>query len=264
VEIQIEKHTSTVNTTYAKGRAIEYIVLHYTAGTQSKSGAAANTAAYFGGGNAGGSADFIVDDATIVQYNGDIKNRYCWAVGGSKYTNPTTAQGGTFYNKCTNKNSISVEMCSRKSNTSTLNSTDSDWYLTDATVDNAVKLVKHLMSEYSVPIERVIMHHHVTGKVCPNPWCLNSSRLTAWSNFKNRLEEVDDMTEAQVRTIAKAVVNENAEKVYNSLSEVPDWGKATVEKLINKGALQGTDNGLNLNYTLLRLFVVNDRIGLYD
>lgn len=52
---------------------------------------------------------------------------------------------------------------------------------------------------------------------------------------------------------------------YNSLEEIPEWGKTTVEKLINKGALKGDENGnLNITEEMLRTFVIHDRLGIYD
>lgn len=185
--MNIIKNTGTVNTSHKANRSIKYIVLHYTAGTRSTKGSASSVANYFKSGNAGGSADFIVDDETMVQYNPDIKNRYCWAVGGNKYSKMSTSVGGKYYNMCTNMNSISIEMCSNKTNKSILGASDTDWYLTDKTVDNAVELTKYLMKTYKVSASNVIMHHQVTGKVCPNPWCVNESRLSQWQGFKNRL-----------------------------------------------------------------------------
>lgn len=55
------------------------------------------------------------------------------------------------------------------------------------------------------------------------------------------------------------------EKIYNWTVEVPDWAKSTVQKLLDKGYLIGNDKGeLGLNDTALKIFVVNDRAGLYD
>lgn len=52
---------------------------------------------------------------------------------------------------------------------------------------------------------------------------------------------------------------------YNTLEEVPEWGKATIEKLMNLGVLKGNENGeLNLSYDFLRTLVIHDRLGLYD
>lgn len=51
---------------------------------------------------------------------------------------------------------------------------------------------------------------------------------------------------------------------YQNLEDVPDWGQATVEKLLEKGYLNGEDDGLNLEHNMLRVLVINDRAGLYD
>ena len=46
---------------------------------------------------------------------------------------------------------------------------------------------------------------------------------------------------------------------------MPDWAKPTVTKLMNKGILQGDEEGkLNLDENMLRMLVINDRAGLYD
>ena len=99
----------------------------------------------------------------------------------------------------------------------------------------------------------------MTHKQCPEPWVRNP-RL--WEKFKTMLtEEVEDMTEAQTRAIAKQEIAnaENAKKVYNTVDAVPAWGKATVQKLVNKGFLQGDDKGkLALTTDLLRLLVIKD------
>ncbi|MCD8089734.1 MAG: N-acetylmuramoyl-L-alanine amidase [Clostridiales bacterium] len=197
--IDISERKSTVNTSERKNRTIKYIVIHYTAGTTSKSGAARNVASYFMSGSAGGSADYIVDDENIVLYNPDIENRYCWAVGGSKYASTTTAEGGKYYGVCTNLNSINVEICSNKTNVSSLSAYDTDWYFTEATVSKALELTKYLMEKHDISAENVIMHHHVTGKICPNPWCVNEERLSQWESFKSKLsenKEDEEMVEA--------------------------------------------------------------------
>lgn len=185
--MEIVQITNIANTDQYFNRPIKYIAIHYTAGVQSNPGTAASVATnMFANPNQKASADFIVDDATIVQYNPDIRNRYTWAVGGEVW-NPTTSVAATYYGICKNSNSISIEMCSSKTNTSSLSAFDDDWYFTPAVVNNTVQLTRYLMQEYKIPIENVITHHHVTGKVCPNPWCLNESRLDGWYGFKSKL-----------------------------------------------------------------------------
>lgn len=54
-------------------------------------------------------------------------------------------------------------------------------------------------------------------------------------------------------------------KIYKTLNDIPNWGKPTVEKLLNKKAIQGDENGnLNITNDLLRTLVIHDRLGLYD
>lgn len=93
MQINIVKKTSTHNTTSRPNRDLKWIVIHYTAGTQSKPGAAANTASYFATTTVQASSDFIVDDATIVQYNPDIRNRNTWHCGGGKQS----SYGAAYY-----------------------------------------------------------------------------------------------------------------------------------------------------------------------
>ena len=53
--------------------------------------------------------------------------------------------------------------------------------------------------------------------------------------------------------------------IYKTLKDIPDWGKSTVEKLVNKNVLKGDENGnLNITNDLLRTLVIHDRLGLYD
>ena len=231
---------------YRKGRefAINWICLHFTSGNGDT---AQNNADYFareGGLNA--SAHYFVDTERIVQSvkDGDT----AWHCGRER--------GGSYYNDCRNANSIGIEMCSIIRN--------GVYVIPEATMKNAAKLTRELMAKYHIPVSRVCRHYDVTHKDCPEPWVRNP-RL--WEKFKTMLtEEVEDMTEQQTRNIAKQEISkaESAKKVYNSVSECPEWAKDTVQKLVNKGFLQGDDKGkLALSTDLLRLLVINDRAHLY-
>ena len=196
--INIKPCYSTTSLTYAPKRTIKYIALHYTAGTTSKAGTALGTAKWFANGGSPSnpaSSDFLVDDRDVVQYNKDIENYYAWCVGGTKYTNPTTSLGASLYGIATNKNTISIEICSNKKNTKSLNANDKDWYFTDAELDNTRELVKYLMKKYNIPIERVIMHHTVTGKLCPAMWTHNETELKGYYDF---LKSIDNTVESTI------------------------------------------------------------------
>lgn len=189
--MNIKPYYSITSLTYAPNRSIEYMALHYTAGTTSKAGTALGVAKWFAsGGNPSNpaSSDFIVDDRDIVQYNNDIENRYAWCVGGTKYS-PTTSLGASLYGKATNKNTINIEICSNKVNKKSLLASDTDWYFTKAELDNTRELVKYLMEKYNIPIERVIMHHCVTGKPCPAMWTHNEAELKGYYDFLRSIDK---------------------------------------------------------------------------
>ena len=232
---------------YHKGRefAINWICLHFTSGNGDT---AQNNADYFareGGLNA--SAHYFVDTERIVQSvkDGDT----AWHCGRER--------GGSYYNDCRNANSIGIEMCSIIRN--------GVYVIPEETMKRAAKLTRELMAKYHVPVSRVCRHYDVTHKQCPEPWVRNPQ---LWQKFKNMLteKEVEDMTEQQARNIAKQEIAnaEKAKKIYDTVDAVPAWGKATVQKLVNKGFLQGDDQGkLALTTDLLRLLVINDRAHLY-
>ena len=88
--------------------------------------------------------------------------------------------------------------------------------------------------------ENVIRHYDVTGKICPRPF-VEDEKL--WLDFKDRLE-VEEV------------------KRYNTIDEVPEWGKATIQLMINKGVFADIKN-LNLSEDMIRMFVFNNRMVIY-
>lgn len=56
---------------------------------------------------------------------------------------------------------------------------------------------------------------------------------------------------------------EEIEMRYNTITEIPEWGKPTIQKLIDRGALKGTGTGFDISADMLRMFVINDRMGIY-
>ncbi|MBQ9349338.1 MAG: N-acetylmuramoyl-L-alanine amidase [Oscillibacter sp.] len=194
--------SNTHNTTLSRRRLLKWIVIHFTAGVHSRPGAAANVAAWFKNPSCAASADFICDDATSVQYNPDIRNRYSWAVGGSLYKN---SKGGSLYGTVTNRNSISVEVCSTSATGKVLAPNASGWSFTDAVIDQAVELTRYLMAEYGIDTDHVIRHYDVTGKWCPGiiGWNKESGSEAAWQKFKARLANSTQPAAVSVSPVAK-------------------------------------------------------------
>lgn len=199
VECNIIKSPLNVHVTKSPNRDIKYIVIHYTAGASSSTGRAAACKSVFEQRSA--SADFVVDDTQIIQFNPDLKNYYCWAVGDKK--NPYSG-GGSFSDKASNKNTINIEMCSTLTKgTSAAVANHDGWYFTNAVISNTVKLTKMLMQKFNIPVDNVIRHYDVTGKLCPGivGWnravlydsksgkCINTSNNDSqWQNFKSKLK----------------------------------------------------------------------------
>lgn len=184
--------------TRTPNRTIKYIAIHYTAGASSAPGRAINMKNSWEK-TRRASADFGVDDRDMVQFNPDLKNYKCWSVGDKK--NPYGG-GGRLYGIATNGNTISIEICSNlKKGASASKTNHEGWYYTDAALNNAVKLVKILMKKFNIPLERVVRHYDISGKICPGIIGWNDGDINdingnktnkknnsdKWKEFKKRL-----------------------------------------------------------------------------
>lgn len=180
-------------------RTPEYLAIHFTAGSNSTPGRAQSVYNTFVSRSA--SADFAVDDRDMVQFNPDIDNYYCWAVGDAKNK---YSKGGKLYGKATNKNCISIEICSTCTPATTKAVSTANhpgWTFTEAALTNVVKLAKIIMQKYHIPLERVVRHYDISGKLCPGliGWndeaiygtdgekTKNVSTSAAWEAFKAKL-----------------------------------------------------------------------------
>lgn len=227
---------------YRKGREfpVHWIVLHFTA---NNGDTAKNNADYFANNaNLRASAHYFVDPNEIYQSVKDSDT--AWHCGKER--------GGSYFNDCRNANSIGIEMCSVIRN--------GVYVIPEETVRNAAELVRYLMARHHVPVLRVCRHYDVTHKECPEPWVRNPKQ---WEKFLEMLE-AEDMTEAQTRKIAQEEIKKANAKVYNRVQDCPAWAQNTVQRLVNKGFLQGDENGkLGLTEDLMRVLVINDRAHLY-
>ena len=212
MSISITKQTSYSNTSAYSNRPLKYIVIHYTAGTTSRTGVAYNTAVMFSNPSIYASADFIVDDTTIVQFNPDLNNRYCWHCGDAKNYN----KGGSYYGACQNYNSIGIEVCSSNKTGQMTAANDSNYYFTEAVVNKALELTQYLMKTYNIPASNVIRHYDVTGKYCPGirGWNEDSGDASAWKSFKSRLANSTVSTTNTSKTTTTTVTTTSTDSLY--------------------------------------------------
>lgn len=245
--MNITEQTSYNNTTSYYNRPLDYIVVHYTAGTTSRTGSAYNTAVMFSNPSIYASADFIVDDTTAVQFNPDIRNVYCWHCGDNKNYN----KGASLYGKCQNYNSIGIEVCSSNKTGQMTQANDNNYYFTDAVVNKTVELVKYLMQTYNIPASRVIRHYDVTGKYCPGikGWNEDSGDTSKWNAFKAKISSTTSTTntttssktttkttQTSTSTIkAGSAVRLSDSATYYDGKTIPSWvkGKTWIVKSIN-------------------------------
>ena len=218
-------HTSN----YTKGRKqlIKYIVVHYTA---NDGDTARNNGNYFSQPNRNASAHYFVDENEIIQSVKDTDT--AWHCGAKSYK----------HELCRNDNSIGIEICSEKDE-------QGKYYINESTQNNTIELIKQLMQKYDISIENVLRHYDITGKLCPEPFVRNQVQ---WLDFKQKLIEKEG---------AQTIM------IYNYVDDnMPDWAKPTIIKMIQKGHLHGVNERgeLNLTYDMLRIFVTNDKAGVYD
>lgn len=144
-----------------------YIVIHYSAGDKDT---ADNNTTYFAREKTGTSANVFIDD------NGD---RMSVPLDATAYHCGVDYSGGKapYWGKCTNKNSIGIEMCGIAK--------DKILDLRNKTIKNTVEYTRRLMKKYKIKVKNVIRHFDVCGKNCPAPFVKNP---LAWDCFKLNLQ----------------------------------------------------------------------------
>lgn len=198
-------------------KSIKYIVIHYTGNSKDT---AAGNASYFANTNTRqAGAHFFVDKAGKIYKSVNI-NRTAWAVGGSKYSDCATTGGGKYYGKCTNFNSVSIEMCDCLKDVGYKQMVAMRW------------LVKHIR-ELCPNADTIIRHFSVTGKSCPAP--MTGTNNKKWNHLHCYLEngylfKAKVTKKAAVRTSAKITAKNKIGKaevgrIVFITKTVGNWGR---------------------------------------
>ena len=181
---KLYKKLTKVNYTHMSNKKNEYIVIHYTGNATDT--ALAN-ARYFETVNRGASANYFVDQTSVYQCVLDSDK--AWHVG-VNYGNHT------LFGKCTNSNSIGIEMCSNKKK------------IAQDTYKNTVDLTKKLMKKYNIPASRVVRHYDVCNKVCPgwSGWTRKNDKI--WKQFKKDIQATASVSSSTVTKKPSSISNE--------------------------------------------------------
>ena len=131
-----------------KESCVEYIVIHNTGNNNDT---AENNGKYFATINCrpAGAHFFVDQKGTVVR--SIPMNRTAYSVGGAKYAG-TEAK---YYGKCTNANSVSIELCD------IVNKEPSE------TMIKSVKELIKYIQKYCPKAKTIIRHYDVNGKPCP-------------------------------------------------------------------------------------------------
>lgn len=157
------KSVSYDNSHKRSRKNIKYIVIHYTG---NKGDTAQGNGLYFKNSNTrAAGAHFFVDKAGKIVKSIDM-NRTAWSVGGF-FTKQNGA--GSFYNKCVNSNSVSIELCDCITGSNTQQKEAVKW------------LIKYI-KKYCPNAKTIIRHWDVNGKSCPAPFIGKSNEK--WKKFK--------------------------------------------------------------------------------
>ncbi len=199
--MEINRKITPYNFSVVSGRKIKYIVIHYVGEVSP----AKNNAYYFANNKLKSSAHYYVDENEIWQSVEEYHS--AWHCGGPLQG----PDGHTYFGICKNSNSIGIEMCVKKKN--------GKWYFEPETVENTVELTKHLMKKYNIPVENVIRHFDVTGKLCPEPYV----DMGKWKEFKKMLTEIKELTSANdiVWELAERGLISDKEGMLRDINENP-------------------------------------------
>jgi len=155
-----------------KRKDIKYIVIHYTAG---KNDTAKNEADYFATSNTReAGAHFFVDREGKI-YKSVNLNHAAWSVGGNKYPDTEFTGGGKYYGKCTNFNSVSIELCAIADKAPSKEQTKATKWL-----------IHNYIQKYCKNAKKIIRHFDVTGKSCPKRMATKDNK--EWKEFKNAIK----------------------------------------------------------------------------
>lgn len=193
---------------------VTYIVIHYTG---NKGDTAENNAKYFATGNTrSAGAHFFVDKKGII-YKSINMNRIAYAVGG-KYD--ISGDAGVYYGKCTNANSVSIELCDCCENT--------NWEQMKA----VKKLVAHIQKKCP-NAKTIIRHWDVNGKTCPAPMVgKNNAKWNRLYSYitKGYQYQVKVIKKLAVRTSGKVTATNKigtakVGKTFKVVKIVGNWGR---------------------------------------
>jgi hypothetical protein len=138
---------------------------------------------------------------------------------------------------------------------------------TSEQIEKCALLIADICERYGLPInvDTVVGHGELMATSCPGKnlqALLDDGTLTGkavwYYNQAHGIAEEETPAEQD-----GANQGGRSMERFNTIDSLPDWAKPTIQKMIDKGLLNGNGESLDLSLDMLRIFVVNDRAGLY-
>lgn len=201
---------------------------------------------------------------------GNISDRaytsFHWAID-EKYAilgvpmNRNSWQSGDGSSGFGNRKCISIEICKN------LCSDLTDYYKAR---DNCIELTAMLCWKYKlVPSQDTIFRHKdFQHKDCPRVINREGVYPSMVERVKERYKMFEDM-QKEIDALQNDLneLNAKIDKRYDTLAQIKKelpWAFPTIDKLVQKKYLQGTNGKLDLTYDLIRSLVIEDRAGIYQ
>lgn len=125
----------------------------------------------------------------------------------------------------------------------------------------AVELTAMLCKEYNLdPMKDGVIICHQDGY--KRGIASNHGDIYNW--FPKHGKNMDTFRADVVKAMNNDMEDTDEMTYYKNLDDVPSYYKAAVQKAVNKGALNGTGEGLNVSEDLCRTLTVLDRLGKLD
>lgn len=119
--------------------------------------------------------------------------------------------------------------------------------LTEAQYQATLSLHWDLIQKYHIPIDRDHILGHCEIDSVSRKW--DPGAQFPWKRLLRDLRKKEERGERMC---------------YNTINELPEWGKNTVQKLLDKKYLSGDGNALDLSQDMVRILVIMDRAGVFD
>lgn len=171
------------------------------------------------------------------------------------------------------------------------NDGEPNWHVSDKALKKTIELCADICKRNGIKklnytgdkSGNLHMHRWYAATSCPGDYL--ASKFPYIANEVNKIinKNGDELNMTQYEELKKIIANqqENINKqqkeidelkkktnpmIYNYIDDnMPSWARPTITKLVKKGNLKGNEKGeLGLTDEMIRIYVTNDRAGLYD